>query len=476
MISRRKIAASIDRAGALFELCWKTLRSGKAEAKNADGADLIVVQKHLIDAQWILQTQYMAVAQEKQRLIAGKTTYQPAWFGRRMAQLDGYSKAIKSGIGIGKVIGDGYAWIFYRDDVPLIEQHLNRQRQTHLPPGVGAIGERAFVEKLQGLNKHFVLYHGITSFLRMGDVSFISPETGRVASIGELKTKKIGKDRYEITLGCLFGAGFNLPTSLAGAFAETPSQRSEPLAQKIRDRLKRQMGEIARAFESSKQRAQQSPINVNGRIFFDELNRAVGESIKAGFAYQKASESLLIGAIRLSERRISNRLLNGNGENLNARIDPVIEHIPTIIDKALRDNCVVASFVGYGTDGLPIVLRGTIPLFWWPIERNNLFDMVFGKVLVVSIYNPARFWEMLRKNGFSVVLDARFRFVTATRKQGKRMTRLENMDHFNKLSGQFLVSDESIMSVVEEALGFGKAQKSEQPLKIEMVPTFKDGS
>lgn len=476
MISRRKVAASIDRAGALFELCWKTLRSGKAEEKNADGADLIAVQKHLIDAQWILQTQYMAVAKEQQRLIAGKTTYQPTWFGRRMVQLDRYSKAIKSTIGIGKVIGDGYAWIFYRDDVPLIEQHLNRQRQTHLPPGVGGIGERAFVEKLQGLNKHFVLYHGITSFLRMGDVSFISPETGRVASIGELKTKKIGEDRYEITLGCLFGAGFNLPISLAGVFAETPSRRSEPLAQKIRDRLKRQMGEMARAFASSKQREQQSPINVNGRIFFDEFNRAISESLKPGFAYQKASKSHLIGAIRLSERRVSNRLLNVNGEKLNERIDPVIEHIPTITDKALRDNCAVVSFVGYSADGLPIVLRGTIPLFWWPIERQNLFDVVFGKVVVVSMYNPAHFWEMLRQSGFSVEFDARFRFVTATRKQGERVSRLENMDHFNKLSGQFLLSDESIMSVVEKALEVGKAQNCEHPLKIEMVPTFKDGS
>ena len=473
-ISRRKVAASIDRAGALFELCWKTLRSGKAEEKN--GADLIAIQKRLIDAQWILQTQYMAVAKEKQRLIARKATYQPTWFGRRMAQLDRYSKAITSAMGIGKVIGDGYAWIFYRDDVPLIEQHLNRQRQTHLPPGVGGIGERAFVEKLQGLNKHFVLYHGITSFLRMGDVSFISPETGRVASIGELKTKKIGEDRYEVTLGCLFGAGFNVPTGLSGTFAKTGSQRPKPLAQKIRNRLKRQMGEMALAFEASKERELQTPINVNGRIFFDELNGAIGESRKAGFAYQKACKSHLIGAIRLSERRISGRLLNVSTEDLYERIDPVKEHIPTITDKALRYNCIIVSAVGYSTDGLPIVLRGTIPLFWWPIERQNLFDVVFGKVVVVSIYNPAHFWEMLRQKGFSVELDARFRFVTATRKQGKRVTRLENMDHFKRLSGQFLLSDESIISVMEKALEFGRAQNSEHPLRIEMVPSFKDGS
>ncbi|MHC4049182.1 hypothetical protein [Bradyrhizobium sp. 25ACV] len=476
MISRREVVASIDRAGARFELCWNTLRRGKIEAKNANGADLLAVQKRLIDAQWILQDQYKAVTQEKQRLIARKVTYQPAWFSRRMAQLDGYLKAITSAMGIGKVIGDGFAWIFYHNDVPLIEQHLYRQRQTLLPPGVGGIGERAFVEKLQGLNRHLVLYHGITSFLRMGDVSFINPETGRVSSIGELKTKRVGQDRYEITVGCLFGPGFNPPTGLSATPTNAPSQRSEPLPQKIRDRLKRQMGEMARAFESSKQRERQIPINVEGDIFFDELNSAISESRKAGFAYQKAGRSHLIGAVRLGERRISGRLLNGADGGLYTKVDPVIKHLPRITDKALSDNCVILSSVGYGTDGLPIVLSGTIPLFWWPIERHNLFDVVFGKVAVVSMYNPAHFWEMLRQKGFSVELDARFRLVTATRKRGERVTRLENMDHFNRLSGQFLLSDESIITVVERTLEFAEAQSRGRSFKIEMAPTIREGS
>ena len=107
------------------------------------GFDLIAVQNHLIDAQWTLNVQYKAIAQEKQRLIAGKKSYHLTWFRRRMAQLDKYLKAITSTIGIGKVIGDGYAWIFYRDDVALIEQHLSQQRQPHLSLGVGGIGDRA---------------------------------------------------------------------------------------------------------------------------------------------------------------------------------------------------------------------------------------------------------------------------------------------------------------------------------------------
>lgn len=199
MISRTKVVAVIDRAGAKFEWCWNAFSKHKeATTDSSIGRDLVAVQNELISAQWMLNVQYRAIVQEKERLIAGKQKYQGTWFSRRMARLDHYLKAIKSAIGIGKTIGDGYAWIFYHHDVHLIEQHFRRQPQTDLPPGVGGIGERAFVEKLQGFNKHFVLYHGITSFLRIGDVSFINLKTARVASIGEIKTKKSPKTNTKL--------------------------------------------------------------------------------------------------------------------------------------------------------------------------------------------------------------------------------------------------------------------------------------
>ena len=463
MISRTKVVAVIDRAGAKFEWCWNAFSKHKeATTDSSIGRDLVAVQNELISAQWMLNVQYRAIVQEKERLIAGKQKYQGTWFSRRMARLDHYLKAIKSAIGIGKTIGDGYAWIFYHHDVHLIEQHFRRQPQTNLPPGVGGIGERAFVEKLQGFNKHFVLYHGITSFLRIGDVSFINLKTARVASIGEIKTKRIAEDKYEITLGCLYGESFNFPS---GAFGQKRPESEEQMPQATKDRFRRQMDEMARAFSSSKEWEGQTPTKVTGSIYFDELDQAITKSRQSGFCYQKAGNSLLIGAIHLRERKLSGRLLSSNIENLQEGLDAVKEHNSSIGNNSLSDNCLFLSTLGFGTDGLPIVAPGTIPLFWWPIKRENLHDLVFGRVVILTMHNPAHFWELLRQNGFVVNVNSRGRLVTATRTEGKRVARLENMDYFRGLSGQFLLSDESVMRLVEKMIKSADAQNFERPIR-----------
>jgi hypothetical protein len=170
-ISRSRVAATIKRAEAIFQSCFDMLRPGTSP--QTDGAGLLAAQKRLIDGQYILNNQYRALIREKKRLIQAKSKYNPSWFKHRMATLDMYVKTIVSTIGVGKAIADGYAWVFYQDDQSLLNKHLEYEQQTFLPPGVGGIGEIAFVDKLQGFNGHLVLYHGITSFLRMGDVSFL---------------------------------------------------------------------------------------------------------------------------------------------------------------------------------------------------------------------------------------------------------------------------------------------------------------
>jgi hypothetical protein len=195
-----------------------------------------------------------------------------------MAQLDTYLKILKGEIGSAKVIGDGYAWIFYRTDDHLIDEHLKRQRQTNLPPGVGGIGERAFVEKLQGWNRQFVF---------------------------------------------------------------------------------------------------------------------------------------------------------------------------------------------------PTVLPGTLPLVWWPISKKNLYDLVFGRVIILSMYNPAHFWGLLRSRGYTVTTDDRSRFMSAINKQDKRTVRLENMDYFRQLTENFLMSDETVFNVLEKAVSVAETQGMGSNVKVNLVPRMK---
>jgi hypothetical protein len=89
VISKRALASSIDRAHEHVEFVWNTLFPRDRSRSNDFGQQLINCQNKLIEALWILDREYQAISKEKKRLIKNKAGYVPAWFARRMAQLDG---------------------------------------------------------------------------------------------------------------------------------------------------------------------------------------------------------------------------------------------------------------------------------------------------------------------------------------------------------------------------------------------------
>jgi hypothetical protein len=397
VISKRILARSIDKAHEQLDSVWRVLFQLNSSLQKDHGQQLIECQSKLIEALWILDAQYRAVSSEKKRLIDKKNSYVATWFARRMAQLDTYLKILTGEIGSAKVIGDGYAWIFYRTDEHLIDEHLKRQRQINLPPGVGGIGERAFVEKLQGWNRQFVLYHGITSYLRLGDVTFFDPVTRRVKSIGELKSQQIGKNEYRITLGFIYGSSVEPPIDLATLSSEAEDNKSG-LSKAFLSRLHRQLDEIRSAVAKAKESESHTALKTNGEYYFKELDQVIEESSTTGFAYRKAGKSLVLGAIRIDGKRASERALGKLGK-LEKKLDPALSAARSIMDPSLNDNCMFVGTVGYGSDGFPTVLPGTLPLVWWPISKKSLYDLVFGRVIILSIYNPAHFWGVATIQG-----------------------------------------------------------------------------
>ena len=98
---------------------------------------------------------------------------------------------------------------------------------------------------------------------------------------------------------------------------------------------------------------------------------------------------------------------------------------------------------------------------------------MFGKVIVISIYNPARFWEALRQKGFEINVSTPGRQVTATRRMGKRVARLENISYFDRLCGGFLLSDDSVMLMLEKTIELAEAQGEEGSLRVDIRPILK---
>ena len=276
MITKRKVCSAIDKAAIDIDWCWNVLvgiRSNKG--RNPISGEVINFQKKLIGSLWILDDVYREIHAERKRLIGVKSKFDPSWFKKRMATLANYQNAVRHTISIAKVMGDGFAWIFYWDETKLIDAHLKAPRQVHLPPKIGRIGERGFVEKFQVVEGKLVLYHGITTFLRMGDVSFYDFSERRITNIGELKTEHIKENEYRINLGFVYGGQFS-PVIDLQKLHEKKAAKFEMMPDHA-TRLNRQLKQIAKAISPEESRMRQMT-SQQGTFYFEDLDRLIEAS------------------------------------------------------------------------------------------------------------------------------------------------------------------------------------------------------
>ncbi len=483
MISKPKIADALDDINTELNRCWEIISSASEVGKKRRrdiGANLINLQNDLVRVLAKLDHQYRAVVQEKKRLVANKKKYNPKWFSMRMANLDHCRKVILQTIGTAKTIGDGYAWIFYRNADDLIEEHAKSQRQTLLPPGVGGIGERAFVEKAQGFAGHFVLYHGITSFLRLGDISLIDLETGTVKTICELKTKRVEKDKYNITIGYVSGGEID-PLNMDEWIKNSGVQRSSKseaagskLSGKVHQSLKRQMKQLATTFAKEPEEPFRSQHKKIGDYYFDHLGELVERTKPNQFQTEKLGAGLLVIALRLSERRQQElRYKERDKDWAKKKLAGLEKDAVEIFSPDLKDNCLFLGNLIFDDTGFPLFRPGALPVAWWPIKKDVLKDIVFGNINLYTAYNPAHFWKLLRDRGFEVEIGARSEFVRASRKFGSKVMEFRNFDYFKFLAQCHLMSEETIMSVLDLTISQVEMAGADANVEFTIKPVVK---
>ncbi|MBN9118365.1 MAG: hypothetical protein J0I06_04250 [Planctomycetes bacterium] len=193
MITQRKVSIAIEEAGRAFQTCWESLRIIRAANKESLSADHILeFQPRLAKAIHGLGEMHRAVKSEARETVNRKSFLRPNRFKTRMRILRKYEDALNEAIRVGKAIGDGFAWLFYQGESALLAKHLQHSEITHPPGGIGGRGECRFITDLRVVNGHLVLYHGITSILRLGDVSLVDLKAFKVTGIGELKSDEPG--------------------------------------------------------------------------------------------------------------------------------------------------------------------------------------------------------------------------------------------------------------------------------------------
>lgn len=464
-VSVRLLIEGIDKADIHFQWCWEFLRG--AQHQRISQQALFDFQVRLTTAFAGLDETYRTIKAEEKRLIGRKSRYDTAWFARRMAQLAQYRAVVVEAIGIGRSLGDGFAWIFYRDEPALLEQHAKHQRQLLLPPGVGGIGERVFIKNLQGLGGQFVIYHGITSFLRLGDVSFFDQRSGNVTCVGELKTQHLGGDRYQITVGIVAGDESSL-TMTSAAAAKT--KISLPVDKALQNKLDRQIEQIGDAFSHREKSKGDPRIEMGTRFHYDILADVVRGSGTRVARFRQAGPSLTIGAWR--PRKISSlgqRLIRKTAPGEKA-LDPVRDAATAIMSADLDDNCLFVSDIGNHTSGFPPMLTGTEPLIWWPLNGRLLHDIIFGHVIVLTAFNPAHLWCALRKRGYVVAVDNSFNVTSIHKEINGRRMEVENFGYFQQAVQHGLLVEEAALRLFDALSDYAVTSSGAGAVKVGLRP------
>ncbi len=449
MISKQKVCQVIDAAAAKIERCWDALAQLRGQGKSA-GYEVKNLQTTLIAVLWSLDDIHRELHTERRRLIAKKSRYSQTWFKGRMATLSKYQDAVLHTISLAKTVGDGFAWIFYHKEFKLIDEHLKSQRQIHLPPRIGRIGERAFVERFQVFNDKLVLYHGITTFLRMDDVSFFDFAEHRITNIGEIKTEHVQGDEYLIRLAFVYGGKFASVVDVP-EFHTQPKPKTEiETAQDIK--LARQLSIISK-FLSGDKKQDKYKASQHGVFYFDELNRLIGDSSRKSMRTRKAGDGLLLVALRMPKSQLlSRKLLSSKKFEVGKKLDGMAAVTSSILDQKSPDNALVVSELGVSSKGVVGFLRGTVPLYWWPLKFDDLKDIAFSNVIILTLYNPAHFWRRLRKKGFQLTIGERARITTIKKPVRGRWAAIYNFDYLQSFITHYLMSEDSVIEMLERAI------------------------
>lgn len=436
MIFKMEVMTAINEAEGSFRECWNTLShlkgTGADESSNdaAFSEALPDFQPTLARTLYDLSDMYRRLHQEKQTVIARKADLTPGYFGHRLALIGKYQLAIKAAISLGKRLGDAFAWIFYVSAQDHVLEHSDHPRQFLTPPGIGGLGEVMFIERVQKVGGHLVLYHGITTFLRVGDVSYINAKERKVAAIGELKTTEAAEGLLNIRLHAVGSNEEDLAFFDEGTHHDNEEDFAPPpLPPKMEARLAKQVTSMGDVFGFS---GPQGSMELHHDPHVEELGAFCKELKTSTYAYKRIGDGLLLFGIRTDRRSLSSKLFGGPPPRWAEKLQGLVREVQGIMDQESSDNKVLIGALNDPEVEYRLV-PGMAPIFFWPLDAATIGDILFHEVEIHYLYNPAHLVAKLRRAGFEVTpIPGRRRFKVEKR-IGDILFRLEGLDYYTHL-------------------------------------------
>lgn len=440
-----------------FHSCWESIRPDLDPTSMA----ILEFQPRLLKALQRLELEYLALAERKRDLINRKKELTSGWFRSRMRLLAKRQEALRDAQVIGRTMGDSFAWLFYRDEQRLLDEHAAQPLIVPIPTGVGGEGELAFVSSLPGFAGLFVLHHGITTILRLGDVSLVDVARSRVVAIGELKTHRPNDAELSIQVSLISPKGEAIDQSRLPAYDHSRQTASLQLSHAMASRLQRQLKRTATAIRPVQEPPEARVIAVPGNDYAQELAAAVRKARRGRWISHQAGPGLLFLAYRSLSRSLEGRLREMSKTaalRLGAGENPATAVIPLILRRSAH-NSIVTGSVLFAVNGLPHLTRQAMPLVWLGVDRDLVLRMLTLDTQVIYVYNPAHLYAAFESKGWRVDKDGAPPEVVLRRQNGERVQSLHGMDWFMRDVTLGLRTEEQIATAIE--LGVPEMSTSE---------------
>jgi hypothetical protein len=182
-----------------------------------------------------------------------------------------------------------------------------------------------------------------------------------------------------------------------------------------------------------------------------ELNALVNDATPGRVVSQQVSPGLLLVAYGHTQRALVAKLGAERNPVPTEAMSELPEKVRQLALAGSEHNCIILGSVFYAGDWEPVLLPGTTPFLWWPLDRRALRALAMANVTVVTAFNPAHLLAKLQSKGFVV---ERFKppgdFALSFRERTKTLT-LENFSYFLQLVYMSLLSEDYVIDLVVRA-------------------------
>lgn len=380
LISSKTVKEKIDSAEIVLQECFDMLLDFK-HARNNLGHALTSFQPKLAECLYELMEFYQELDCEKDRMISAKDSFSNESFVEIMRNNALFSEIVSNAIEIGKSLGDAFVWFFFRNNRSELDKHFEHEPTGLYVGGIGGRGELEFVKHSINIDGLYVIYHGITTMLRIGDFSLYDAKHG-IVGVGELKTKKIDN---HLKISASITSKVNINPSKDNLSSSTEAQIKE--LQKEFPRLEKQLTLHPALLYSPECDSSLSAYTSYEHELINHLSPSTPISIN--------NDSSLMLFAAWSQQRTLFEVLSTKETSGNFP-DNFVEKVESLIVPSTPYNELI---MGTLTTQMAIL---RMPVFWWHINDDICRDIYFKRANIATLFNPAKLLQFFIDDGFSI--------------------------------------------------------------------------